>query len=77
VAALTAVLVRKDGSAAQVVHNQGHGFQIVNDVRALTPASLQPAQASASAAASPTPSAATSAAPTASATPAAGTSPGG
>jgi hypothetical protein len=77
VAALTAVLVRKDGSAIRVVHDQGHGFQIENDVRALTPASLQPAQASASPAASPTPTVATSAAPTAGATPAAGTSPAG
>jgi hypothetical protein len=41
VAALTAVLVRPDGSADPVViHKHGHGFQIENDVRALIPAGL-------------------------------------
>jgi len=39
VAALTAVLVRPDGTADPVViPDQGHGFQIENDVRALLPA---------------------------------------
>jgi hypothetical protein len=53
VAALTAVVVRPDGSAGPVViQDHGHGFQIDNDVRALataappSPARLVPASAS-------------------------------
>jgi hypothetical protein len=53
VAALTAVVVRPDGSAGPVViQDHGHGFQIDNDVRALataappSPARLGPASAS-------------------------------
>jgi len=68
VAALTAVLVRPDGTADPVViPDQGHGFQIENDVRALLPAappsprpgSMAPASpaASGSPAASPAPTA--------------------
>ena len=60
VAALTAVVVRPDGSAGPVViRDHGHGFQIDNDVRALAtgappsparhvPASASPAASSAS-----------------------------
>ncbi len=54
VGALTAVVVRPDGTAAPVlVRNHGHGFQLDNDVRALatagspaSPARLVPASAS-------------------------------
>lgn len=63
VAALTAVLVRRDGTAIREVRNPGDGFQIENDVLALTPVSLRPAPASAS------PAGATPAPPTASFTP--------
>jgi hypothetical protein len=68
VAALTAVVVRPDGTARPVlVRDHGHGFQLDNDVRALatagapaSPARLVPASASpaaASASSRPTPSA--------------------
>jgi hypothetical protein len=75
VAALTAVLVRPDGTADPVViPDHGHGFQIENDVRALLPAappSPRPGSvASASPAASGTPAA--SGMPAASGSPAAG-----
>jgi hypothetical protein len=39
VTALTAVVVKNDGSAIRVVPDRGHGFQISDDVRALNPAS--------------------------------------
>jgi hypothetical protein len=70
VAALTAVLVRPDGSADPVViHKHGHGFQIENDVRALIPAGLAgPASASPGA---------PSAGATPSGTPSAGATPSG
>jgi hypothetical protein len=68
VAALTAVVVRPDGTARPVlVQDHGHGFQLDNDVRALatagspaSPARLVPASASpaaASASSRPAPSA--------------------
>jgi len=68
VAALTAVVVRPDGTARPVlVPDHGHGFQFDNDVRALaatgspaSPARLVPASASpapASASSRPTPAA--------------------
>jgi hypothetical protein len=72
VAALTAVVVRPDGTARPVlVPDHGHGFQLDNDVRALatggspaSPARLVPASASpASAAASSKPKPAASGAP--------------
>ena len=58
VAALTAVVVRPDGTAEPVlIQDRGHGFQIDNDVRALatggspaSPARLVPASASPAAA---------------------------
>jgi hypothetical protein len=64
VAALTAVVVRPDGTAEPVlVRDHGHGFQLGNEVRALTtggsPARLVPASASpgaASASGGPAPS---------------------
>ena len=59
VTALTAVVVKHDGSMVRVIQDQGHGFQISDDVRALSPAnteSLVPATGkSASAAASSSP----------------------
>ena len=75
VAALTAVLVRPDGTADPVViPDHGHGFQIENDVRALLPAAPPGSVAPASPAASGTPTASGSPAagpvPTASGTPA-------
>ena len=39
VKALTAVVVKNDGTALRVVQDRGHGFQISDDVRALAPAS--------------------------------------
>jgi hypothetical protein len=39
VTALTAVVVKNDGSALRVVQDRGHGLQISADVRALSPAS--------------------------------------
>ena len=77
VTALTAVVVRPDGTAQPVlVQDRGHGFQIDNDVRALatggtaSPARLVPASASPAAASA-------SGRPTASGSPAAsGTPPG-
>jgi len=79
VAALTAVLVRTDGSAVKVFPDRGHGFEIGKVVRALRPASAAPpgtASASpaapASASVSPTP-----AGPAASGTPAASAPPAG
>jgi hypothetical protein len=39
VTALTAVVVKNDGTALRVVQDRGHGFQISGDVRALSPAS--------------------------------------
>ena len=77
VTALTAVVVRPDGTARPVlVQDRGHGFQIDNDVRALatggtaSPARLVPASASPAAASA-------SGRPTASGSPAAsGTPPG-
>lgn len=75
VAALTAVVVRPDGTAAPVlVQDHGHGFQIDNDVRALatggtaSPARLVPASAS--------PAASGTGAPKASSPAASGTPPG-
>jgi hypothetical protein len=41
VTALTAVVVKHDGSRVRVVQDQGHGFQISDDVRALSPASTE------------------------------------
>jgi len=79
VAALTAVLVRPDGTADPVViPDHGHGFQIENDVRALLPAAAPSPRlgsvAPASPAASGTPAAsgspAASPVPTASGVPA-------
>ena len=77
VAALTAVVVRPDGSAGPVViQDHGHGFQIDNDVRALatavppSPARLVPASASPAASSA-------SDAPTASSTQAASGAPPG
>ena len=59
VTTLTAVVVKHDGSMVRVIQDQGHGFQISDDVRALSPAStesLVPATGkSASAAASSSP----------------------
>ncbi|HEY2308775.1 MAG TPA: hypothetical protein VGI05_23120, partial [Streptosporangiaceae bacterium] len=76
VAALTAVVVRPDGSAGPVViEDHGHGFQIQNDVRALatgstaSPARLVPASTS--------PTASASGAPTANGSPAASGPPSG
>ena len=76
VAALTAVVVRPDGSAGPVViEDHGHGFQIQNDVRALatgstaSPARLVPASTS--------PAASANGAPTASGSPAASGPPSG
>ncbi len=72
VAALTAVVVRPDGTAQPVlVRDHGDGFQLDNDVRALTtgsspasPARLVPASASpAAASASDSPAPAASGAP--------------
>jgi hypothetical protein len=76
VAALTAVLVRPDGSADPVViHKHGHGFQIENDVRALIPAGLAgPASASPGA---PSAGVTPSAGATPSGTPSAGATPSG
>jgi hypothetical protein len=76
VAALTAVVVRPDGSADPVViEDHGHGFQIQNDVRALaagstaSPARLVPPSTS--------PAASASGAPRASGSPAASGAPSG
>jgi hypothetical protein len=66
VAALTAVLIRPDGSRRPVVIRDRHGFQIQNDVRKLLPAGQ--AGGSAGAAASAT----TSATPSTAATPGTG-----
>ena len=71
VAALTAVVVRPDGTEFRVVHNRGHGFQIESDVRALIPA-MGPGPASGSPTAS-----ATSGSPAASAAPSASGAPPG
>jgi hypothetical protein len=77
VAALTAVLVRTDGSAVKVFPDHGHGFEIGKYVRALRPgAAAQPGTASASPAV-PTSAAPTPAAPAASGSPAASASPAG
>jgi hypothetical protein len=77
VTALTAVVVRPDGSAGPVlIQDHGHGFQIDNDVHALatgtpaSPARLVPASASPAAASA-------SGAPTASSTPTASGAPSG
>jgi hypothetical protein len=82
VAALTAVVVRPDGSAGPVViEDHGHGFQIQNDVRALatggtaSPARLVPASTSPAASASGAPPA--SGPPSASGSPAASGPPSG
>ncbi len=77
VAALTAVLLRTDGSAVRVFQDHGHGFEIEKYVRALRPGSAaQPGTASASpavsASAAPTPGV-----PTASGSPAASGTPAG
>ena len=73
VAALTAVVVRPDGTAEPVlVRDHGHGFQLDNDVRAmatggsparLVPASVSPGAASATGGPTPSGSAAASSAP--------------
>jgi hypothetical protein len=77
VAALTAVLVRTDGSAVKVVKNHGHGFEIEKYVRALGQGSaVQPGTASASPAV-PTSAAPTPVASAASGSPAASASPAG
>jgi hypothetical protein len=76
VAALTAVLVRTDGSAVRVVHGQGFD-EIEKYVRALKPGSAaQPGTASASPAV-PTSAAPTPAGPAASGSPAASAPPAG
>jgi hypothetical protein len=64
VAALTAVVVRPDGTAVRVVHKRGRGFQIEPDVRALIPAAAAAPGTSSGSAASGSPAA--SAAPAAS-----------
>jgi hypothetical protein len=78
VAALTAVLVRTDGSAVRVVPDHGQGFdEIEKYVRALRPGSAaQPGTASASPAV-PTSAAPTPAGPAASGSPAASAPPAG
>jgi hypothetical protein len=74
VAALTAVLVRPDGTADPVVlQDHGHGFQIGNDVRALlpaAPASPRPRSTAPAASASPRPGSTAPASPAASGAPA-------
>jgi len=79
VAALTAVVVRPDGTADPVlVQDHGHGFQLENDVRALaadgmaSPARLVPASPAAAGAGPPA-----SAGPSASGSPAPGKAPPG
>ena len=41
VTALTAVVVKHDGSMVRVVQDHGHGFQISDDVRELSPGSTE------------------------------------